>query len=114
MSYWTGEGRYQNEYNELHNLIPREGEVEKGMCKHVSSLERLRKATNSYYDVFNNGGGNRDHATSKFFPGVLQSIRHNHKWGYSIDWDYVKNICDEKMDTVIREAYVNNIGKLDE
>ena len=114
MNYWCDEGRYQKEYNELTRLIPLEGEVKKGMCKHVSSLERLRKATNCYYDVFNNGGGNRDHATSKFFPGVLQSIRHSYKWGGSVDWDYVHSVCDKKMDVIIREAYIKNIGKLDE
>jgi hypothetical protein len=112
VSYWSGEGKYQEQHDELLKLIPREGPVEKGMCKHKISLDRLRRATNCYYDVFNNGGGNRDHATSKFFPGVLQSIRYSHKWGYSIDWDYVNSICDEKMDTVIREAYTKNIGAL--
>ena len=113
MSYWDGKGKYQKQYDELHKLVPRYGSVEKGTCKHKISLERFRKACNSYYDVFNNGGGNRDASTSKFFPGVLYSIRYSWKHNINVDWDYVHRICDEKMDEIIAEAYVKNIGKLD-
>ena len=65
MSYWNSNGTYQAQYEELIKLVPREGEIKKGMCKHVFSLERFRKACNSYYDVFNNGGGNRDASTAR-------------------------------------------------
>ena len=112
MSYWNSEGTYQTQYEELWNLVPKEGEVKKGMCKHVFSLERFRKACNSYYDVFNNGGGNRDASTAKFFPGVLYSLQYSRKSGYNVDWEYVHRICDEKMDKIIREAYVKNIGEI--
>jgi len=44
MSYWNEEGKYQAQYEELIKLVPREGEIKKGMCKHVFSLERFRKA----------------------------------------------------------------------
>jgi len=112
MSYWSGEGKYQKQYNELQKLIPREGVVEKGMCKHTVSLERLRRACNAYYDVFNNGGGNRDRSIARFFPGVLSEIRESWKYGYSINWDYIHRVCDETMDEVIVEAYIKNIGAL--
>jgi hypothetical protein len=112
MSYWNSEGTYQAQYEELIKLVPREGEIKKGMCKHVFSLERFRKACNSYYDVFNNGGGNRDASTSRFFPGVLSEIRQSWKYGVSVNWDYVHRVCDEKMDEIIREAYVKNIGEI--
>ena len=114
MSYWSGEGKYQEQYDELLKLIPDQGPVEKGMCKHKISLDRLRRAANCYYDVFNNGGGNRDASTAKFFPGVLKELREARKYfGGKLDWDYVSGICDEKMDEIIREAYVKNIGKLE-
>ena len=112
MSYWTGEGRYQKQYDELHKLVPREGPVETGMCKHKISLERFRKACNSYYDVFNNGGGNRDHATSKFFPGVLSEIRESWKYHTEINWDYIEPQCEDTMDEVIVTADSKNIGAL--
>ena len=112
MSYWSGEGKYQKQYDELQKLIPREGSVEKGMCKHKISLERLRRACNAYYDVFNNGGGNRDRSIAKFFPGVLSEIRFAWKHQYTPNWDYIHRVCDEKMDEVIVEAYIKNIGAL--
>ena len=112
MSYWSGEGKYQKQYEELQKLIPREGAIEKGMCKHTVSLERFRKACNSYYDVFNNGGGNRDASTARFFPGALAEIRESWKYRVTPNWDYVKRICDEKMDVIIYEAYVKNIGSI--
>jgi hypothetical protein len=112
MSYWSGEGKYQKQYNELQKLIPREGVVEKGTCKHTVSLERLRKACNSYYDVFNNGGGNRDRSIARFFPGVLSEIRESWNRGVNINWDYIHRMCDDKMDEVIVEAYIKNIGAL--
>lgn len=112
MSYWSGEGKYQKQYNELQKLIPREGVVEKGMCKHKVSLDRLRRACNAYYDVFNNGGGNRDRSIARFFPGVLSEIRESWNRGCNINWDYVHRVCDEKMDEVIVEAYIKNIGAL--
>ena len=112
MSYWSGEGKYQKQYDELQKLIPREGPVERGMCKHKISLERLRKASNCYYDVFNNGGGNRDASTAKFFPGVLNEIRYCWKFHVKVDWDHIGRMCDEKMDEIIAEAYIKNIGAL--
>jgi len=112
MSYWNSNGTYQTQYEELFKLVPREGEVKKGMCKHVFSLERFRKACNSYYDVFNNGGGNRDASTARFFPGALGEIRESWNRGVDINPDYVRRICDEKMDVIIREAYVKNIGDI--
>ena len=112
MSYWNSNGTYQAQYEELIKLVPREGEVKKGTCKHVFSLERFRKACNSYYDVFNNGGGNRDASTARFFPGALAEIRESWKYRVTPNWDYVARICDEKMDVIIREAYVKNIGEI--
>ena len=112
MSYWNSNGTYQAQYEELFKLVPREGEVKKGMCKHVFSLERFRKACNSYYDIHNNGGGNRDASTARFFPGALSEIRNSWKYGVSINWDYIDRICEEKMDEIIREAYVKNIGEI--
>jgi hypothetical protein len=112
-SYWNSNGTYQAQYEELIKLVPHEGEIKKGMCKHVFSLERFRKACNCYYDVFNNGGGNRDASTAKFFPGVLKELRRARKYfGGKFDWDYIHSVCDKKMDGIIREAYIKNIGDI--
>lgn len=56
-TYWDNQGKYQTLYNLLFKLIPAEGSVpepKKNKC-----LEKLRKASNCYYDLFNNGLCNR-------------------------------------------------------
>ena len=53
--YWNGNGTYQALNDKLRTLIPHEGPVPTGSPK----LEKLRVAGNCYYDLFNNGLGNR-------------------------------------------------------
>ena len=59
-TYWTGQGRYQEEADLLESLIPAAGEVPdaKGANKH---LDTFRRAVNCYYDLYNNGLFNRAH-----------------------------------------------------
>lgn len=56
-TYWDGNGKYQERYNKLHKLIPSEGSV--ANPRHNQALETLRRASNCYYDLFNNGLCNR-------------------------------------------------------
>lgn len=53
-TYWNGEGKLQRTYAILVSRIPIEGEV-----IDKPSLEKLRKAANCYYDLYNNGLCNR-------------------------------------------------------
>ena len=57
--------------------IPLSGEVKKDYRGHkVTELERFRKMSNAYYDIFNNGGGNRGRAISRYFgTDILDIIR---------------------------------------
>jgi len=57
-TYWTGQGRYQEEADLLESLIPAAGEVPdaQGANKH---LDTFRRAVNCYYDLYNNGLFNR-------------------------------------------------------
>lgn len=58
VSYWNGNGKYQAVYNTLNDKIPASGACEdaRGANRH---LDKLRRAVNCYYDLFNNGLGNR-------------------------------------------------------
>lgn len=56
-SYWGNTGKYQHAYERLQKLIPVEGQVANPAQN--KSLEKLRKAANCYYDLFNNGLCNR-------------------------------------------------------
>jgi len=51
-SYWSSNGKYQKESDILQKLVPTEG------SSPFTDVELYRIATNVYYDIFNNGGGN--------------------------------------------------------
>lgn len=57
-SYWDSNGKYQALYDKVKDLIPVEGAVPDARGKN-RKLERLRVASNCYYDLFNNGLCNR-------------------------------------------------------
>ncbi len=56
--YWDGKGEHQALYDELNKRIPAMGSVEDSRGAN-RRLEKLRVAANCYYDLFNNGLGNR-------------------------------------------------------
>lgn len=57
-SYWQGTGRYRAAADALNKLVPPSGPCndDKSRNKH---LDRFRRASNCYYDLFNNGLCNR-------------------------------------------------------
>jgi len=91
-TYWNGNGKFQDLADKLTGQIPMTGEAKD---RHI---ERLRKAVNAYYDVYNNGGCNRGHSIGKHFPGVMKIL--NNRWGPT-DWDTVERITEPKMDEII-------------
>lgn len=52
-TYWNGKGERQDLVEKMERLIPGSGKADK------PKLERLRKAINCYYDLYNNGLYNR-------------------------------------------------------
>ena len=95
-TYWNGNGKYQKTYEQLQKLIPAEGEV-KG--KDNRALERLRKYVNAYYDLFNNGGWNRQQAISRYFPGAYRLAQKRR-------WEVAHSIVEPEIDAVIVAAAV--------
>ncbi len=51
-SYWGENGKYQKEADVLQKLVPAEGESPD------RSVDLFRRASNLYYEIFNNGGDN--------------------------------------------------------
>ncbi|MCP6727123.1 MAG: hypothetical protein KJI69_03805 [Patescibacteria group bacterium] len=51
-SYWSQKGKYQNEADVLNKLVPNEGESPD------RNVDLYRRASNLYYEIFNNGGDN--------------------------------------------------------
>lgn len=56
-TYWNSKGFYQVYLQKLQDLIPAEGAVVNP--RKNRALEKLRKAQNCYYDLYNNGLCNR-------------------------------------------------------
>lgn len=69
-TYWAHNGLYKETLAKLEELIPVEGPVAKPAKN--KELERFRKASNCYHDLYNNGLCNRASAFSKIF-GIKSS-----------------------------------------
>jgi hypothetical protein len=89
--YWGGKGRYQALYDKLSELIPDQGNIEGS-----PALEKLRRASNCYYDLFNNGLCNR----AKEFRQVFGFAG---TWIAKEGFPYVKDL-ENKMDAFILAA----------
>lgn len=99
-NYWNSRGRYQAKAERLNELIPSMGEVEN--AEQRTKLERFRIASNAYYDIFNNGGWNRQSEIKEFFFLEYEKIDGNYDastcphCGCSCpDFDEDDDVCDE-------------------
>jgi hypothetical protein len=101
-TYWNSNGTHQALANELMKLVPASGEIKGSKNK---ALDRFRKASNAYYDIFNNGGCNRGRSIGKFFEGVMFYIQHYHRFNFGrVNWDRIHMITEPKMDAIILAA----------
>lgn len=96
-SYWAGNGEYQFLVNQLDELVPARGEVEHPYVN--QKLERFRKATSAYYDLFNNGGCNRDTRVAYYFPGAISRARYR-------SWNLCLAITEPIMHKIILLAAI--------
>jgi len=99
-TYWNNNGKYQNVVDALQALIPIEGEVPNPYKNRA--LEKFRKAANAYYDLYNNGGGNRAASISKLFNVRLSDYRYRYA-----KYEYTQPLYDrveEQMDLIIAAA----------
>lgn len=102
-TYWNNNGTYNDLSAKLQQLIPVSGSVEKPWKN--KALERFRKASNAYYDIFNNGGCNRGRSIGKFFEGTMFYINHYQRYNFGrINWERIHAITEPKMDAIILEA----------
>ena len=97
-TYWNNNGKFQVEADIVTKLIPGFGEVPDGKGKN-KCLERLRRASNAYYDVYNNGGGNRN-ADIRYYLKV--GVREAGAWNIRQE---TIDTMDERMDKYIMDAY---------
>jgi len=97
-TYWGSKGKYQTLADQLTEMVPAEGSV-----KHPrknAKLELFRRASNAYYDIFNNGGMNRGPAIRKIFGFTMRHYR----IGNTFLWDHIHRQTEHRMDKIILEA----------
>ena len=95
-SYWGGEGRHQALADRLETLMPASGRVKNP--RKNRHLEHFRVVSNAYYDLYNNGGGNRP----------SQIYTYAGKRGVNDRYVYVA--LEFYIDHVILQAYAEQFG----
>lgn len=96
MMYWAKTGSHQALYDLLANKIPNFGEC----APEFPKLERLRKAANCYYDLYNNGLCNRATEFRKIFGfGGMTIVR-----ARFTDYEFKMTVLEAKMDKIIMAA----------
>jgi hypothetical protein len=100
-TYWAHRGRYQALGERLNDLIPIEGEVPNK--RKNPALEKFRKASNCYYDLYNNGLWNR----AREFYGVFKIASGNYKYLPGAHRTFMEELyiaTEAKMDEIILAA----------
>lgn len=98
-TYWSGKGKYTELYNKLELLIPASGEVPEP--RKNKALEKLRKAANCYYDLFNNGLCNRAPEFRRVFGFGGTAIANNR-----FNYPTLEAQLEQRMDEIILAAAV--------
>lgn len=115
-TYWNSTGKYQEFVDGLNHLVPAEGVVKNS--RKNRALEKFRKASNCYYDLYNNGLDNRLGEVNRVM-GIAPT-----KYRYSVD-KFAKNgrylhqqhyfteefydIIESKMDEIIIAAAIEQV-----
>ena len=93
-TYWNSKGKYQELADALQKLVPDEGECSPG----TPLLEKFRKATNCYYDYYNNGLCNRADEFRRIF-GFGGNI--DRETGYAAEDHIVRGNLEKQMNKII-------------
>lgn len=107
-TYWNSKGTHQAEADALTALVPDEGWIR---GKKNAKLEIFRKASNAYYDIFNNGGCNRRALIRTVFK-IQMSNYIRWRGGYQThDWDAIFRTIEPIMDEIVLAAATEqNVG----
>ena len=104
MTYWESKGRYQAKADALRERVPVFGSATNAKTSN-KHLEKFRKASNCYYDLYNNGLCNlaREFSTVFRIPGVPREIKQNYG-RYDMISKATADAIEAKMDKIILAA----------
>lgn len=100
-TYWNYKGTHQDVIEELNALVPTSGSVPSP--RKNKALEKFRRASNCYYDLYNNGLWNRAAEFRREF-GIPSS---HYKYFDGINWRFTKEmheLVERKMDEIVLAA----------
>jgi hypothetical protein len=109
-TYWSHKGRHEALITELNKLVPSSGGVEN--TDDNPALEKFRVASNCYYDLYNNGLGNRGKEFEGVFGFSAFDVGEDCN-GFSVELTQeLIDRTESKMDEIIvRAAHKQHIGE---
>jgi hypothetical protein len=111
-SFWNNNTDLQTQVQQLQDLVPCEGEV---VDKRKNrKLEKFRKASNVYYDLFNNGLGNRASELRPIF-GLRVVDYYVNRWSNGRRYKEIENRLYVDIEPLMRQIVIDacveqNIG----
>lgn len=102
-SYWNDTGKFQQAANAIRELVPVVGSVTNPAKN--KALEKFRKASNVYYDLYNNGLCNCARQFKIFGIGCASSVCDNRRGMYYEFSQLTLVEIEQAMDTIVAEAY---------
>lgn len=78
-TFWASTHELSPLYQRLWRRVPNHGSVEHPRGRN-RQLERLRIASNAYYDIFNNGGENRPGEIARYFGPGIRGLCRAQRW----------------------------------
>lgn len=97
-TYWNSKGKYMSTIAQLQALIPIEGAV--ASPRTHPKLEKLRRAINCYYDLYNNGLCNRASEFARV-TGIAAGKYKMDRYSYS---PTLYKLLEERMDAIVADA----------
>jgi hypothetical protein len=109
-NFWDGDSPHQPLADALLSLVPMVGETPD--AANNPKLERFRCAVKVYYDIFNNGGGNRESEVRPTFGINLERYRNEGGSYPSLDFDRLKADLETPLATFAIEAAAEQLYRL--
>ena len=104
VSSWGVHKKLQKVYDKVRKKVPAVGEVEDK--KKNPKLERLRKAENYAYDLFNNGLANYRSQFLRFYKIPSHQVPAYGSYWHSYIWDELEQQVEPVLSKVLIDAYV--------
>lgn len=103
ISFWFNNSPLQGVVNKLNELIPASGSVAEP--KKNKALEKFRKASNCYHDLYNNGLGNRRSEFRNVF-GIASTKYQTYSRRGKSHTDELFELLEAKMEVIVKAAAV--------